>query len=112
VLVSLELLVERQLRVGEQLHFHLPVALVSLKRFEDRLRRQPLVNEKRQRRHVEREALRLSGPVEERPRECFQSSDCIVKPGYLNVSEPPRLGEQMRWIKAGGFVDLLEQPLA
>jgi hypothetical protein len=62
---GLELLRERELRVGEELHLHLPVALVSLQRLEDRLGRQPFVDEERQRRHVERQPLGLAGPVEE-----------------------------------------------
>ena len=47
VLVGLELLVERELRVGEELHLHLPVALVALEGLEDRLRRESFVHEER-----------------------------------------------------------------
>ena len=100
VLVGLELLVERELRVGEELQLHLPVALVPLERLEDRLRREPLVDEERQRRHVEREPLGLAGPVEERPRQRLQARDASCKPGDLDAAERPRLVERVRWIEA------------
>ena len=103
---------ERQLRVGEELQLHLPVALVPGERLEDRLGRKPLVHEERQRRHVEREPLRLAGPVEERLAERLQPLDRIRQSGDLDVAERPGLGEPVRRLELGGLLDLREKPLA
>ena len=112
VLVRLELLVQRQLRVGKELELQLPVALVAGKRLQDRLGRKALVDEQRQRGHVEREPLRLARPVEERPRERFQPLDRVGETGYLDVAELARLGEGVRRVEPGCLVDLGDEPLA
>ncbi|MFO0006130.1 MAG: hypothetical protein ACK559_33910, partial [bacterium] len=48
------------------------VPLVLLQRVENRAGGQPLMDEQRQRRHVERQPLRLARPVEERARHRLQ----------------------------------------
>ena len=89
VLVRGELLVERELRVGEELELHLPVALMSLERLEDRLRREPFVDEERQRRHVEGEPLGLAGPVEERLAKRLElASECAHLLERLGLEDP------------------------
>jgi hypothetical protein len=104
------LLVERELRVGEELQLHLPVALVASKGLEDRLRREPLVHEERQRRYVEREPLRLADPVEERFPKRLQPLDCILQSGNFDIAERPRLREPVRRIELRGLLYLRKQP--
>ena len=111
MLVGLKLLMERKQRVGEELHLHLLVALVGLERLHDGLRREPLVDEERQRRHVEREPFRLAGPVEERLAESLQCIDCVLQPADFDVAEAARLGEPVRRVERRRLLDLSEQPL-
>ena len=103
---------ERQLRVCEELELHLPVALVPRERLEDRLRRQPLVDEQRQRRHVEGEPLGLAGPVQERPAQRLQPLDSVREPADLDIAECARFGEAVRRIEPESLLDLREQPFA
>ena len=54
------------LRIAEQReHVFLLVRLVSGERFNDGFGREPLMNEERQGRHIERKPFRLTSPVEE-----------------------------------------------
>jgi hypothetical protein len=69
------------------------------------------MDEKRQRWRVEREPLRLAGPIEERLPERLQPLDCILQTGNLDARERPRLREPVRGTELRGLLDLREQPL-
>jgi len=93
VLVRLEHLVrDRVLRVGEQVeHRQLLFARVGLKRFEDRLRREAFVNEEGQRRNLERLALGLARPVQERARQRPQPLRRLADRADLHDRLTPRV---------------------
>ncbi|HEY8724018.1 MAG TPA: hypothetical protein VIL92_09200 [Gaiellaceae bacterium] len=86
------------------------VALVAGEGLEDRLRREPLMDEQRQGRDVERQPLGLTGPVEERRAECLQSVDCVLEPADLDAVERSRLREAVRRIEFRRLLDLGEEP--
>ena len=53
--------------IGEQIELRFVTAAVPAQRFQNGLRRQSLVNEQRQRRHVKRQPLGLPRPIQKRP---------------------------------------------
>ena len=87
-------------------------------RLQERPGQEPLANNEWERRHVERELLRLARPVEEGPRERLQPLDRVGEAGDLDVTEAARPGEDMRpgedvWrVEPGCLVDLGDQPPA
>ena len=81
-------------------------------RLEERPGQEPLADEQRQRRHVEREPLRLARPVEEGARERLQPLDRVGQPYDLDVTEAARPGEDVWRVEPGRLVDLRDQPLA
>ena len=83
---------DRPLGIGKQVEeIELLVATMTFQCFEYRLCRKPLVYEKRQRRHVEREALGLSRPVEERPGERLE----LLERGLTGLELGLKLCERM-----------------
>lgn len=64
--------------ITEQIeHVRLLVGLVADERLDDGPRGEPFVHEERQRRHVERQTLGLTRPVQERSTEPPQVLDCL-----------------------------------
>ena len=73
---------DRQTTHPEQVkQIRLPVARMPLQRIQDRRRRQPFVDEQRQRRHVEGQPLRLARPVQERLGERLQRAGIFAGRG-------------------------------
>ena len=78
---------DRQIALAEQVEeVGLAVAPVSLQGLHDRGGGQPLMDEQRQGRHLERQPFGLSGPVEERLRQRLQGVDFGAGRGHLPAS--------------------------
>ena len=58
-------------------HIDLLVPPVALEGFENRFRGQALMNEQRQRRHIERQAFRFASPIQERL--CLHRTDALFR---------------------------------
>ncbi len=87
-------------------------------RVDDGFSGEAFVDEERQHGDVEREALGLTGPVEERSAQPLQVRDRVIQRSHhgqhlpIGRAELPRRGERVRRRQRRGVLGEVEQPLA